>query len=279
MPAPVPRYVASRIIRALPRKKISHFLGQLCDVRLPPRVSRAVVGAYGWVYRVDMTDVELRSGAYESFDEFFTRGLVPGSRPVSEAVGDVVSPADGVLQSIGRVEEGCRIVVKGRGYDVARLVGDEEDALSLRGGQFAVVYLSPRDYHRVHAPASGVVRVVKGIDGDLFPVNSLGERCSRALLVENKRVAVAIDTPDIGRVVVVLVGAMVVGRITVTMLSHRNVPAGIHPVDPQVEVQRGDELGAFHLGSTAVVLVGPKAPAWQRSAGLIRVGESLMRFG
>jgi phosphatidylserine decarboxylase len=226
-----------------------------------------------------MTDVEPRSGPYVSFDEYFTRGLVPGSRPVSEATGDVVSPADGVLQSMGRVEEGCRIVVKGRPYDVARLVGDEQDALSFRGGQFAVVYLSPRDYHRVHAPVSGEVRVVKGVDGDLFPVNSLGERCSRALLVENKRVAVAIDTPDLGRVIVVLVGAMVVGRITVTMLPHRNVPAGIHPIEPRVEVQRGDELGAFHLGSTAVVLAGPKAPAWQRRTGLIRVGESLMRFG
>lgn len=275
----VPRYVASRIIRLLPRRAISHLMGQVCDVTLPPIVSRAVVKTYGTLYRVDMSDVLPRETPYASFDEYFTRALVPGRRPVTAPADDVVSPADGALQSVGRIEDGCRIVVKGRTYDVARLVGSEEDACAMRGGQFAVVYLSPRDYHRVHAPVSGVVREVRGVAGDLYPVNALGEQCTRALLVENQRVTIAIDTPKLGRVLLVLVGAMVVGRITVAMLPHRNVPAGLHPIDPPYEVERGGEAGAFHLGSTAVVLVGPNAASWQRPNGLIRVGESLVRVG
>ena len=279
MHVPVPRYVASRIIRLLPRRAISHLMGQVCDVPLPPVVSRAVVKTYGALYQVDMSDVLPRETPYASFDEYFTRALMPGRRPVIAPADDVVSPADGALQSVGRIEDGCRIVVKGRTYDVARLVGSEADACAMRGGQFAVVYLSPRDYHRVHAPISGVVREVRGVAGDLYPVNSLGEQCTRALLVENQRVTIAIDTPKLGRVLLVLVGAMVVGRITVTMLPHRNVPAGLHPIDPPCEVERGGEVGAFHLGSTAVVLVGPDAASWQRPNGLIRVGESLVRVG
>lgn len=279
MPVPVPRYLASRIVRLLPRKAISRLVGQACDVPLSPAVSRAVVGTYGRLYRVDLSDVEPRATPYESFDQFFTRRLVPGSRPVCDDPGEVVSPADGMLQSVGRIEPGCRVVVKGRCYDVARLIGDEDEARALAGGQFAVVYLSPRDYHRLHAPVSGTVRGVRGLSGDLFPVNALGDRCTRALLVENKRVVLPIDTPDMGRVVLVLVGAMIVGRITVNMLPDRDVPEGVHELAEPVEVARGDEVGAFHLGSTAVVLAGQGAPPWQRSTGLVRVGESLVRFG
>ena len=279
MPVPVPRYIASRIIRWLPRRTISHLVGQACDVTLPPSVSRAVVKTYRSLYRVDMSDVEPIDGPYPSFDTFFTRSLVEGSRPVATGQGEVVSPADGELQAVGPVEAGCRIVVKGRPYDVARLVGSEADARTMIGGQFAVVYLSPRDYHRVHSPVQGEVREIRCVAGDLYPVNALGERCTRSLLVENQRVVLAIDTEEFGRVLLVLVGAMIVGRITVTMLPYRDVPEGEHRLDPPCQLAPGEEVGAFHLGSTAVVLTEPGTPAWQRPCGLIRVGESLVRTG
>ncbi|HNS99646.1 MAG TPA: archaetidylserine decarboxylase [Polyangiaceae bacterium] len=279
MPVSVPRFLASRIVRRLPRQQISRLMGQVCDRPLSPRVSRSIVGLYRRIYDVDMSDVLPRATPYESFDTFFTRALIPGRRPISDGPGQVVSPADGMLQSMGRIEAGCRIVVKGRPYDVARLIGDETEALSLLGGQYAVVYLSPRDYHRLHAPATGKVSLIRGICGDLFPVNALGDHCTRALLVENKRVVLRIETPDMGWIVLVLVGAFIVGRISVAMLSYRDVPEGIHVLSPPVDITRGDEVGAFHLGSTAVVLADPQAPCWQRPLGLIRVGESLVRFG
>ncbi len=278
MSAPVPQYLVSRLIRMLPRKTISHFMGQVCDLPLSPMLSRALVHTYGRLYRVDMTEVVPRSSPYESFDAFFTRPLRPGARPISDEPQDVVSPADGNLQSVGRIEQGCRITVKRRDYDVARLVGDDQDARDLCGGQFAVVYLSPRDYHRVHAPVEGTISEVRGIAGDLYPVNSVGELCTRSLLVNNQRVAIAIDTESIGRVFVVMVGALIVGRITVCALPDRNVPTGTHRIEPSYEVKRGDEVGVFHLGSTAVVLAGPDATNWQRSNGAIRVGQSLVRF-
>jgi phosphatidylserine decarboxylase len=173
------------------------------------------------------------------------------------------------------VEQGCRIVVKGKAYDVARLVGDEKEAKKYTGGQFAVVYLSPSDYHRVHAPIGGHVPWVRGIGGDLFPVNRIGERAARSLLVENERVVVPIDTTNQGRMLVILVGAMIVGRISVAMLDTPDVPPGIHDFSPPYPLDRGSELGVFHLGSTVVLLSGPDAPTWKKTPGPIRVGASL----
>ena len=278
MPVTVPSYLASRIVRRLPRKTIGQLVGRVCDARLPPAVCRAVIDLFCRVYDIDLSEVEPQTRPYESIDAFFTRRLAQGSRPVSRVPGDVVSPADGVLQSIGRIDPGCRIVVKKKSYDVARLVGDECLARAMVGGQFAVVYLSPRDYHRVHAPVSGTVSTVRGIAGELYPVNGVGEVCSRALLVGNKRVVIDIDTQTIGHVVVVLVGAMVVGRISVGSLPFMDVPDGVHALEPPFVLEPGDEIGAFHLGSTAVVLVGSEACSWCRPVGPIRVGESLVRL-
>lgn len=279
MPLPVASYLAAQVIRFLPRETISRGVGRLCDAPLSPAVSRVLVKAYARAYRCDLSEVCAPDQPYASFDEFFTRKLVDGCRPVSPLLDDVVSPADGTLQCVGRVEDGCRILVKGRPYDVARLVGDEAEARSYIGGQFAVVYLSPRDYHRVHAPVDGTVHTIRSMPGDLYPVNSIGERWVRDLFVVNRRVALVFDTAALGPVTMVMVGAMVVGRITVNAIDARDVPLGNHVLQPPVSYRKGEEVGAFHLGSTAVLLAGAQAPSWQRRAGLIRVGQSLARNG
>jgi phosphatidylserine decarboxylase len=279
MPHSVPSFVAAQVIRVLPRQFLSRVVGRACEQRLPPALSRAVVGAWCRAYGVDMSEVDPCPAAWDSVDLFFTRPLRANCRPVEGGADEVVSPADGSLQALGRVERGCRVVVKGKAYDLARLLGSEHDARGYLGGQYAVVYLSPRDYHRVHAPADGPVRVVRSLDGDYFPVNALGERWVRDLFVTNRRVVIVQDSPLLGRITVVMVAAMVVGRITVTMVPGRDVPVGIHELSPPYDVKRGDEIGAFHIGSTAVVLAGPQAPAWQRAPGLIRVGQSLARNG
>jgi phosphatidylserine decarboxylase len=268
--------LAAQVLRALPRVRISRAVGRLCDQPLPPAVSRAVTRAYCQAYRVDLDDAELPQGAFSSFDAFFTRQLKAGARTVS---GDaLVSPADGVLSAQGIVDPGARIFVKGQPYDVGELVGDPRDAARYAGGEFAVIYLAPRDYHRVHAPADGNITLVRGLPGDLYPVNSIGERHIPQLFVRNQRAAIVIDTPGLGRVTVVMVGAVIVGRITVTVLGGSDVPSGIHPVNPSVPVRKGDEIGIFHLGSTAVLLLEPGL-AVSREHGPIRFGESLLRVG
>jgi len=266
--------LAAQVLRALPRVRISRAVGRLCEQPLPSVVSKAVTNVYCRTYRVDLEDAELPPGAFPSFDAFFTRQLKPGARTVSSDA--LVSPADGALSSQGVIDAGARIFVKGQPYDVGELVGDPRDAARYAGGEFAVVYLAPRDYHRVHAPADGNVTLVRGLAGDLYPVNKIGERHVPQLFVKNQRAAIVIDTPGLGRVTVVMVGATIVGRITVTTLGGPDVPAGLHPVSPPVPVRKGDEIGIFHLGSTVVLLLEPGL-AVAREAGPIRFGESLLR--
>jgi phosphatidylserine decarboxylase len=186
-----------------------------------------------------------------------------------------VSPSDGKLSCLGRIDSDARILVKGQQYEAAELIGSDEDARRYSGGQFAVVYLAPGDYHRVHSPVDGRVTLLRGMPGDLFPVNSLGERYVPRLFVRNNRVAIVIDTESLGRVTVVMVGATIVGRISVTALPGPAVPPGSHLIDPSYQVARGDEIGMFHLGSTAVVLFEPGLTL-TRPTGIVRMGQSLV---
>lgn len=213
-------------------------------------------------------------GGYGSFDAFFTRPLREGARAVSSDA--VVSPADGRLSSVGPIDPGLRILVKGRPYDVGDLIGDPVLADRYRGGEFCVVYLAPGDYHRVHSPVAGQIVTVRGIPGDLYPVNSIGERHVPRLFVENSRVAIQIDAPGLGHVMAVMVGAVIVGRMSVTGIDASDVPPGLHRFDPPLAIERGGELGMFHLGSTVVVLLEPGTHI-ERKLGRIRYGESLLK--
>lgn len=270
-------YAMAQLLRALPRVRLSRAVGQLCELPLPAPVSRAVMGAYSRAYRVNLDEAMAEPGPYPSFDAFFTRPLREGARLVSSDA--VVCPADGKLSSCGRVDSGSRIFVKGQHYDVGELIGDAKDAARYSGGEFAVVYLAPGDYHRVHSPVDGEITQVRGIAGDLFPVNAIGERHFPQLFVRNHRAAIVIDTRGLGRVTVVMVGAVIVGRITITALPGRpSALPGVHPVSPPQHVARGDEIGMFHLGSTAVVLLEPGVSVG-RSLGKVRFGESLLRAG
>ncbi len=269
----VATFAAAQILRWLPRSGLSHAVGKLCEQRLPPPLSRAVTGMYVRAYGVDMKDVLPEPDAYSSFDAFFTRPLRDGVRTISPDA--VVSPADGRIVDSGAIGPGAEISVKDKPYSVAELVGDSVEAERLAGGSFSVVYLSPRDYHRVHSPVNGLVRLVHGISGDLYPVNSIGERHVPGLFVKNQRVAVSIDSPEAGRVVVVLVGAMIVGRVTVSAVPSTATPIGVFSIEPPLPVQKGGELGMFHLGST-VVLLTARGVQLCRRPGSVRYGESLL---
>ncbi len=272
-------YATAQILRVLPRTRITRAMGRLADYAWPQPLGKAVVDLYCRAYDVQLDECAKRSG-FASFDEFFTRALKENARTVPEDVRVAVSPADGRIDSVGPID-GRSFHVKGRPYEVAELVGDPEEAKRYAGGQGCVVYLSPRDYHRVHSPVEGKVSLVRSMPGDYYPVNAIGVRHVHNLFVRNRRVAIVIDTPPesgFGRVTVVMVAAMVVGRITVEGLDARDVPIGNHPYAPPLGVARGDEIGIFHLGSTAVVFFEPKANVkWLAKDGPVRFGQPLAR--
>ena len=264
---------AARVLRLLPRTRISHAVGRLCDRNLPPRVSRLVTDTYSRAYDVDLGEAEPRSEPYDSFDAFFTRALREGARPIDDA--NFVSPADGNLIAAGNVDSDARFLVKGRPYSVADLVGDETDAARYVGGSYSLTYLSPRDYHRVHSPVDGAISLVRSLPGDLYPVNTIGERHVKGLFAHNLRVAICIDTESLGRVTLVMVGALIVGRISVSVIPRPAAPIGSHPIVPGRRVSRGDEVGKFHLGSSTIVFAEPGLEV-TRGPGAIRMGQSLV---
>lgn len=255
-------------------------MGRLADYAWPAPIGKAVVNLYCRAYDVELDECVKDSG-FTSFDEFFTRALRDDARKMPDDVSIAVSPADGRIDSIGRID-GRAFHVKGRPYQVDELVGDAEEAKRYEGGAGCVVYLSPRDYHRVHSPVEGKIVSVRSMPGDYYPVNAVGVRHVHNLFVRNRRVSIVIDTPPesgLGRVTIVMVAAMVVGRITVTGIDARDVPIGLHTYDPPVQVSRGDEIGIFRLGSTAVVFFenAPEASGGAPIKWL--VGEGPVRYG
>lgn len=281
-------YATAQFLRVLPRARIGQALGRLADHRWSAPLGRAVVGMYSRVYDVRLDDC-VEHGGWSSFDAFFTRRLRDGARRVDDDPRVIVCPADGNIDSMGTIDSGGTFVVKGRPYSVAELVGDEAEARRFSGGSGCVVYLSPRDYHRVHAPASGVIRRIRSMPGDYYPVNAVGVRHVANLFCRNRRVAIEIDTDagdpasagvNLGRVTVVMVVAMIVGRITTVGVDARDVPLGDHAFDPGLPIARGAEIGVFHLGSTAVVLAEKRASgSWLVGEGPVRYGQALLRGG
>lgn len=273
-------YATAQFLRVLPRARIGQALGRLADHRWSPPLGRAVVSVYSRVYDVRLDDC-VDSGGWSSFDAFFTRRLRDGVRTVDPDPHAITSPADGRIESMGPIDGQGTFTVKGRPYSVAELVGDEREAARFLGGAGFVVYLSPRDYHRVHAPVGGTIRRIRSMPGDYFPVNAIGVKHVANLFCRNRRVAIEIDADgQLGRVTVVMVVAMIVGRITTVGVDARDVPLGDHVFEPPLRVARGDEIGVFHLGSTAVVLAEKRAAgAWLVGEGPVRYGQALLRGG
>jgi phosphatidylserine decarboxylase len=263
-------FAAAQLFRAIPRVRLSRMVGHLCEQPLPAPVARVVQGAFVRAYRIDLDEAAPHDGTYRSFDALFTRSLREGARAVH--ADPVVSPADGVVRAAGRLQRGGVLEVKGQAYPVDELIGE---AGAYQSGTFAVIYLSPRDYHRVHCPVDGRVARVRGIGGDLFPVNSVGERIPR-LYVRNSRVAIHVETSSLGLVTVVMVGAVLVGRISVKAVPDQRVSTGLHELRPAIEVRKGEELGTFHLGSTVVVLLESEQ-ALIAPGRRVRYGESLLQ--
>ncbi len=279
--------LAAETLRLLPRSRLSRALGRVAQAPAPRALLDRAIRLYVRAYDVDLSECEAPAGGYRSFDEFFGRALRPGARPIEGDADTLVCPADGRLEDVGPIDARSRLFVKGHEYAVGELTGDEREARRYEGGTFAVVYLSPRDYHRVHAPVDGEVELVRHVPGTLYPVNRIGTEHVRGLFAKNERVAVTQASSVFGRVVTILVGAIGVGSVSLAfeprVRSNTGTQSGTLRYErDRTHLRRGDEIGAFHLGSTAIVLV-PPAPAGSTNqlaacAGdPARVGQRLLR--
>jgi len=259
-------------------------VGAAARVPLPRPISRAAVEVYRRYFEVDLSDVAPESiqRGFSSFDEFFTRPLKPGARPIESAPDfSLVSPCDGNIRSFGVLGEDMQVEAKGLRYSVEQLIGDASLAATLVGGTHVTIYLHPRDYHRVHAPVRGSVRRVVAIPGRLLPVNDAALDRNPELFTVNERLVHVQDT-ETGPVVTVMVAAFGVGHMTCSYLGTRIHPKEVETFEcePPVEIERGEELGMFHLGSTVVVLTGPgHVPAPDLEHGPTRLGIGILVRG
>lgn len=257
--------VIERALRAVPKRRLSRALGWLAARELSRAALRRAIALYVRAFGVDLSDTVVPRGGFPTFDAFFTRSLREGARPLHDDPNSLVVPADGLVLGAGPVDASSRLLIKGSPYALGELV-DDAAAGALAGGTFVVIYLAPRDYHRVHAPVAGRVSAVHHVGGTLFPVNALGLAVAPRLFARNERIAVVQEVEAFGPVVTVLVGAFGVGRISVSfdpaiMTNVGRTPTTTrYPAGSAPSLRQGDEIGVFHLGSTVIVLAGPRAP-------------------
>lgn len=230
--------------------------GKALPARLRPLAYRAFARAVG----ANLDECELDLCEYESLGDFFTRGLREGARTIDSDLRSIVSPCDGVVAALGTATEGALVQAKGKNYRLADLVADDDLAALLEDGAYTTIYLSPRDYHRVHAPVDARIESYDYLPGYLWPVNPRLANRRDGLLARNERVVIRLNSPQVGRVAVVMVGAAGVGNIRLTRgpdSAELRAAGERHRVELDLTVKRGDELGAFRLGSTVVMVFEP----------------------
>jgi len=266
----------------VPQHLLSRAMGLLAESRWPA-IRDPLIKFFLNRYGIDMTlAAEPDPLAYATFNDFFTRALKEGVRPITET--GIASPADGAVSQLGAIDQDRIFQAKGHSYTLSQLLGgDEERAAQFRDGQFATIYLSPKDYHRVHMPFAGKLTDMTYVPGKLFSVNNLTASQVPALFARNERVVAYFDT-ELGPMAVILVGAMIVASIEtvweglVTPPMRRLKHFDYAPKDSRMELARGAEMGRFKLGSTAIVLFGPGKIQWNpdlQAGSRVCVGEQI----
>ncbi|WP_313104988.1 archaetidylserine decarboxylase [Pseudescherichia vulneris] len=271
----VPQHLLSRLTGYVARCRVRWLKNQLIN---------AFITRYG----VDMRAARGETAEdYENFNAFFTRRLKAHLRPVATHPQDVASPADGTLGQFGTLESETLVQAKGHKYSLYELLGgDVERALPFINGEYATIYLAPRDYHRVHMPLSGTLREMVYIPGKLFSVNSVTTGTVPRLFARNERVVCRFDT-ELGPLAIVLVGAMIVSSIHTVwhgpVCPHaRQIQTFTYEETDAAAIQlkKGDELGHFRLGSTVIILFAPNQMQWNEainSGTTVRFGEAIGR--
>ncbi len=268
----------------LPKKALTQLAGRFASAEAGSQTTATIRWFFGR-YKVDMSEsADPYIASYRSFNDFFTRALRPSARPLAQA--DLVCPIDGAVSQLGRIDRDRIFQAKGHDYTTTTLLaGDAALARSFEDGEFVTLYLSPRDYHRIHMPCAGTLKRMVYVPGDLFSVNPTTARGVPGLFARNERV-VCVFEGERGPFVLVLVGATIVGSMATVWHGVVNPPRrpDLHEWrydDKPVHLKQGEEMGRFLLGSTVVMLF-PKAsmqftPSWKPEL-MVQMGEKMADY-
>ncbi len=268
-------------MRAIGDPRLSKVMHRLVTARPPAPVVHGAIRTFARLYNVNLEEAALGVAEFDTFQDFFTRKLKAGERTIESEPGFVPSPADGKLSAFGSLGEGRLVQAKGVEYSLDALVGDSNDADAYRHGSYAVIYLAPHNYHRVHCAWRGELTSWRYLPGALFPVNSVGLAHVPGLFARNERIIGHFDT-EFGRAALIMVGATFVGHMSVAfsdVKSNAGLPAsGRVRVGTPVPFARGDEFGVFEMGSTVVLLFerADLAPALPLGSP-IRMGQAALK--
>jgi phosphatidylserine decarboxylase len=253
------------LLGRLPQPALSRLFGRLATVPIPRPIRPAVLGTFARFAGIDTNEMAHAIESFPTLDAFFVRTLRTGLRTWPEDPTTAGSPVDGVVGMAGEIRDGTLVQAKGRTYTAAALLDDAAEAERMDGGRFLTLYLSPRHYHRIHAPTGDRVVKARHVPGRLMPVNDAAVRQIHDLFPRNERLIAWLEGP-LGRVAVVAVGAYNVGRISaafdgwdgaagrVAVTNRKGAKPMTRAYEPAIGLARGEELMAFHLGSTVVLL-------------------------
>lgn len=269
----------------VPQHLLSRIVGWFAETSFGP-VRSVFISSFIKIFKIDLSEArESDPNSYPNFNAFFTRELKPEARPLCMDDDAVLCPADGHISELGPIESGRLLQAKGRHFKLDDLLGGDQDMSQLfMGGHFATIYLSPRDYHRVHMPLNGQLRRMVHIPGKLFSVNNATTELVDGLFARNERVVCLFDT-EAGPMAMILVGAMICASIETSWAGlvtpiKRQVRRVDYPSTVEsVSLAKGAEMGRFKLGSTVILLFGPEAVEWAEhleAQTRVRMGE---RFG
>lgn len=271
----------------IPHHMLSWLMHQLTRVEWLPLKNLMIKRAIA-LYKVDMSEaLESDPEKYSSFNAFFTRALQPDARPIADDPLSICCPSDGTLSQCGEIRDGRIFQAKGHDYSLLELLGgDAVLSAQFDAGAFATIYLSPRDYHRVHMPFSGTLKQMVHVPGRLFSVNETTTRQVPRLFARNERVISLFET-EAGPMAVILVGAIFVASMD-TVWAGAVAPGyrGVHrayygAVNDSVALDKGAEMGRFNMGSTVVLLFGKDAVEWSESlvaSHTVRMGQEIARL-
>lgn len=271
----------------LPHHLLSRMMGKLTHCK-NPIIKNLMIQRIASAYQIDLNDaLEPDQKAYPTFNAFFTRPLKPDARPIDPRPNSIASPADGYLSQQGPIHDGTIIQAKGHDYSVEGLLGGStERAAPFLNGNFATIYLSPRDYHRLHMPIRGTLKEMIHVPGRLFSVNETTTKSVPGLFSRNERV-IAIFETDKGPMALILVGAIFVASIETVWSGVVTPPTRKSPIamtydHAGITLDKGAEMGRFNMGSTIIVLFGNPDASFDASipaGGAVKMGQAIGSMG
>ncbi len=270
----------------LPQHLLSRLVGGLASCRWV-WLKNFLIDQFIDYFQVDMAQAKKQQASdFENFNEFFTRELQDGARPICEGKQTLASPADGAISQLGTIKNGRIFQAKGQDFSLVELLGGNHDrAAVFEDGQFATIYLSPKDYHRVHMPVSGTLQEMAYVPGDLYSVNQTTAENIPQLFARNERVVTIFETEQ-GPVAMVLVGAMIVAAVETVWQGQvappkRELKVTEYGKPHHVHLEKGEEMGRFLLGSTVILCFPKDTMSWEaelKAGSALQMGQQLGQY-